>query len=425
MRPVNQVPAHWSKDFVEHLRTVHFALLAVSAGLILLVLSAREYNPNTALAQVEEILNLKQVWSINWVEQYGKESKAVYPWSIGRDISGDYVVGYLLATDDEGRDHNYVVDCTFPQENWYQISGTHEVSPARFPETLEDFHKWWDGLREPYKIYVPEQIALVNEGSGSDKFDVYIRPDDRTKDHIKARFSIDQSPRLDDERLYYYFEAETPEVGRDAIVGIPIARVRQYEVTQQAIGNRYSKFRAGPFNESFADLRSATNNYTDLPLIDIKEFLHDEASKGQEVFEAFGMKFPAGRVALWGTILLTSVQLYFVVYLRQLSGKLRADDPGWDVPWVGMDTSGLGQIILFVSLIALPVAAMALLGGRAFLVWRNAALPDDWWHRLLHRSEPFALATALIASICLGILSWRYRPKVEAEEPPYSSPLFY
>lgn len=23
MRPVNQVPAHWSKDFVEHLRTVH------------------------------------------------------------------------------------------------------------------------------------------------------------------------------------------------------------------------------------------------------------------------------------------------------------------------------------------------------------------------------------------------------------------
>jgi hypothetical protein len=119
------------------------------------------------------------------------------------------------------------------------------------------------------------------------------------------------------------------------------------------------------------------------------------------------------------------VQLYFVVYLRQLSGKLRADDPGWDVPWVGMDTSGLGQIILFVSLIALPVAAMALLGGRAFLVWRNAALPDDWWHRLLHRSEPFALATALIASICLGILSWRYRPKVEAEEPPYSSPLFY
>jgi hypothetical protein len=58
MRPtrqsVNQVPAHWSKDFVEHLRTVHFALIAVAAGLILLVLSAREYNAVTALVLLSD-----------------------------------------------------------------------------------------------------------------------------------------------------------------------------------------------------------------------------------------------------------------------------------------------------------------------------------------------------------------------------------
>lgn len=52
-------PAHWSKDFVEHLRTVHFALIAVSAGLILLVLSSKEYNAVSALVQVEEITELK------------------------------------------------------------------------------------------------------------------------------------------------------------------------------------------------------------------------------------------------------------------------------------------------------------------------------------------------------------------------------
>jgi hypothetical protein len=67
MRPVNQVPAHWSKDFVEHLRTVHFALIAVSAGLILLVLSARQYNAATALVQIEEILDLKHRWCLQWV----------------------------------------------------------------------------------------------------------------------------------------------------------------------------------------------------------------------------------------------------------------------------------------------------------------------------------------------------------------------
>src|SRR6202023_2887975 len=115
--------------------------------------------------------------------------------------------------------------------------------------------------------------------------------------------------------------------------------------------------------------------FVDLPLEDTKEFLHDEASNGQEIFEAFGMKFPAGRVTLWGELLLLSVQLYFFIYLRQLSGKLNADDPGWDVPWVGMDTSALGQAILFVSLVALPIGAMGLLGGQAFLIWRKSPPP--------------------------------------------------
>jgi hypothetical protein len=90
-----------------------------------------------------------------------------------------------------------------------------------------------------------------------------------------------------------------------------------------------------------------------------------------------------------------------------------------------MDTSRLSQIILFVSLVLLPVGAMALLGGQAFLTWPKTGLLDGSWHRLLHRSEPLALAVALIVSICLGIGSWRYRPSVEPEEPSCPSPLFY
>jgi hypothetical protein len=66
-KPVDQVPAHWSKDFVEHLRTVHFALIAVSAGLILLVLSARKYDAIVALVQIEEIIDLQKQWSPQWI----------------------------------------------------------------------------------------------------------------------------------------------------------------------------------------------------------------------------------------------------------------------------------------------------------------------------------------------------------------------
>jgi hypothetical protein len=55
-------PGHWSKDFVEHLRTVNFTLVAVSVGLILL-LSSKSYDAALALTRVEEILQLEPLVS--------------------------------------------------------------------------------------------------------------------------------------------------------------------------------------------------------------------------------------------------------------------------------------------------------------------------------------------------------------------------
>jgi hypothetical protein len=51
--------SHWSKDFVEHLRTVHFALLAVSAGLLVLAISKSDYNARKARIEIEEIARMK------------------------------------------------------------------------------------------------------------------------------------------------------------------------------------------------------------------------------------------------------------------------------------------------------------------------------------------------------------------------------
>jgi hypothetical protein len=196
-------------------------------------------------------------------------------------------------------------------------------------------------------------------------------------------------------------------------------------VSQGTIGSAFRNIRRGRFEESFADLSFAASDYADLPLEDIKDFLHDDAAKGQEVFEAFGMKFPAGKVTVWGFILILGVQLYFFVYLRQLSGKLRADDAGWDVPWVGMDTSALSRAMLVSTLVFLPPTAMALLGSQAFVVWRKTPLPLDGWHRWSLGSEPYAFALGLIASFFLGVFSWRYRPRVKAEEPVAASPMFF
>jgi hypothetical protein len=155
-------------------------------------------------------------------------------------------------------------------------------------------------------------------------------------------------------------------------------------------------------------------------LKDARERLHDKSIKGQDGFEAFGMKFPVERITLWGAVLVVSVQLYLLIYLRRLRGRLRPDDPGWDVPWVGMDDDTASLAIMFCSIVLLPIFAMILLGYQSIRV--KQFLSDTTWIR---RIEFIGLAFALLASVGLGVLSWRYRPKLEPQEPPESTPLFY
>ncbi len=52
--PANKGTVHWSKDFVEHLRTVHFALIVVAAALVIAGSTADSARYATALTQILE-----------------------------------------------------------------------------------------------------------------------------------------------------------------------------------------------------------------------------------------------------------------------------------------------------------------------------------------------------------------------------------
>ena len=57
--------------FVEHLRTVQFTLVTIAAGLILLVLTSKPYNPAVALIELEKIIELKTPWSPDLIKRIG------------------------------------------------------------------------------------------------------------------------------------------------------------------------------------------------------------------------------------------------------------------------------------------------------------------------------------------------------------------
>jgi hypothetical protein len=205
----------------------------------------------------------------------------------------------------------------------------------------------------------------------------------------------------------------------------------QYEIPikQQGLLYFFPNWQTGTFRASFYDLDEATRGYGTLTLDRVNKLLTEENTKSSEVFEAFGMKFPAGQITLWGDILLLSVQLYFLVYLRQLSGKLKPEDAGWDVPWIGMNSSVTAKAISYLSFVILPVVTAICVG------WQGAVRAsigylyrtDQWfwfhlranpwtWHYTVPL-EVFLLILAALASGYLGLLSWKYRPQI-APEPP-------
>jgi hypothetical protein len=140
------------------------------------------------------------------------------------------------------------------------------------------------------------------------------------------------------------------------------------------------------------------------------------------------MKFPAGQVTLWGIVLLVSVELYFFLYLRQLSGKLGAGEPGWDVPWIGMDLSRLAQSIFFVTIVLLPNGAVALLAWRRifslfprFSLNRTVGLLSIWG-RIgelpgAAKTEVFTMIVASLMSVFLTIVCWKSRPHLVVTVP--------
>lgn len=437
-------PLHWSREFVEHLRAVHFALIAVSAGLILLGLSAKQYNALAALVQVEEVLQLKKDWSLAWIQQYAETEPPRNPrngestspsdldrWLYSSDIEPiketDVYGQVIWSKPQRGYEDRVVLHCLYPKENWHQLSNTNpDWSPSTFPRTLNEFASWWEGLKNPYTIYVPSEISDEGQVWGGPKRLVgrFVRGTAGTSEKtLRAEIQLTLDVREDDDEYFYVAMLDGLR-----ILTIPINQVTGYKVTQGTISRGYlHSVHPGDFGEVFSDLsRASEGGWGDLELETLRGFIHDEASKGPEVFEAFGMKFPSAEVTLWGIILLLSIQLYLLLYLRQLSGKLDPADAAWQVPWIGMNPSGMARCTFFVTVVPLPVLAVMFLIVRRALASlgprRDLGLPHDLL-TILQTSWPPKLFMILSLFVCfcslvLAAYTWRYRPL-----PALASPL--
>jgi hypothetical protein len=420
-------PAHWSKDFVEHLRTVHFTLIGVATTLILIVLSAKPYNPIVALRQIRQILELKKMWSPDQIRTVGTTTSEHRVTSgYGSDLMGmgeknvpvdseviDLRIGeegrvfYRKVMWQEHPRRSTVVQFSIPV-SWLKYGKEADWSPEEFPRTPSDFRRWWEHLTHGYRIILPTMIS-VSDGYISDgasrKIGRILKgdPNKAKPGNLAPRETIELDSGIDQKYDMPVYAGWTSD---NSIVSFPIGEYLQVAVTQQTLCKYFENWKTGAFDTAFADLAHATHDLEVLQFEDLEKIISEEAAKGSEVFEAFGMKFPAGQISLWGIVTLLGVQLYFFVYLKQLSGTLRPNDPGWDVPWLGMNTSFLARVVFFVSTVLLPLFALSALAARGIFQLTRPIQWDRWTV-----AKTAILVGVLIPASVLALL-WKNRPKL-------------
>jgi hypothetical protein len=415
---------HWSKDFVEHLRSVHFALIGTAVAVLIIAFSAKPYNKAEATKELQQIQQLKLKWSPDLVKSMGERQavRSRIP-TLGSeldDLTAHTAIGSVLYV----RTKQDVYIAKLPEDNWIVTcpATAYRISIRDVPDVVSDFRQWWDELGSgcyvlfPIKVYEPKLIGFEMPETPAE---IILREEMESKRVPKTpNKPVDTNLDLICETHYCDQIMLNADLGFGQRIVIPVSSKTIFRVSRQTLSSFVSGTNLS-FRQAFAELNALSEitgkrTFSELGV---------ELAKPSEsvVFEAFGLKFPADLVIAGGMISILCVQLYFFVYLRRLRGKLKQSDAGWDVPWIGMDCTALARIIFLGTVSVLPPLSMSILiasEGRFSRLYLLGVIPG--WDRF-----KWLVALAVVGiSVSLSILCWRNRPQLTSDGPSCSPAQF-
>jgi hypothetical protein len=444
-------PGHWSKDYVEHLRGVHFALVTVAVGLILL-LSSKTYDAKMAVEQMDLVTRTNELWARGGTEESPTEYTLPHDGHPIR-LSRNFFFGIVNST-------NQLFTFQIREPNEFRCHFYYSLfNPRPSAHDLNEFRDVWDEFSEP--VFEDSVTSLASGRVGQtprqtdpktltlpgDTEPVTIKVLDQHIDQAATgpfttsgivELSLDFRPCSTENPL------ATELVGRygSRTFIFNVATIARSGVLPPVNSDSDDVFRFlpdqarpqihAPFDLVFSDLVEASKGRMNENLATLSSDVHSQANKGDEALDAFGVKIPSEQVTRWGLIVLVGVQLYFLMYLKQLSKKLTPNDPAWDVPWMAMDQSRLAKTLLFVSVLCLPIYAASLVAVRALEEFPNQSLlgviysfrVDHLLITIQHLRQNVLILIGFIASVRLSILCWKYRPRLEEEKSVAPAQLF-
>jgi hypothetical protein len=417
--------SHWSKDFVEHLRTVHFALVLVAAVLIVTGTNTESSRLSVALTQIQQIAKLERQWSSvppRLYEQAMLDAKLPLAW--------DFEVSTRVPADFE----KYEFDTRFwsvpakviSQAEPWKFQGTR--MPAEL-ESLSDFRDFWNTLnggiklrlmkpptekstcKQSVELHWPEftQVIIHRSEAGARSAPWCAVNDDAPDGpKLNVEYEFEEGPlidgvsevimtgssnlRLQQTSSYYKQGAKEPISVTEIHLDSEFVRIDESYLKKIL----FNDWRSGNFDVAFPELSSVSTGISTLEISDAVRRLESEAAAAEKSISVLGFTVPVPQLSLWGVLILLSLQLYLWLHLHELTTRIEPDAEGWNVAWVGVYRTKAALAVAVVSCLILPAVASTTLAYRlssTTLHYRRTLLTMSW--------------TAVLLSCLIGLFTVR------------------
>jgi hypothetical protein len=438
--PKKQSEAHWSKDYIEHLRSIHFFLILAAVTGIVFGLTPTKAERETAQHQLRMILGF-----------------------IGRQQQD---IDDALKHSTDPRDGQFLTIVAGPERYFLDMPEVIVLLPICDPGSRGNrnlgstetgsvsFNTWRDGFVD--MVNLDSFITKWNSTHCGVEGGVFYIESVRggawgtsIGDIPLAKFAGNSSTLL--QRNYkfarismslpqpdmgkYINEIDEPDIHtdnvtdkRDVLFTLDVDETRfnifaqgtyQQEPTAAgAFGNHFyvedisdiSTVMKGPkfdcygdFKSCFPELYRATQDKQSWSLKDVTEAVDGEVANAEKQFELGGIKFPSEDISAGGIILMITVLAYFCLHLRELSPKIKSTDSGLEVAWLGLYSSWFAYALMWSSILLVPVYSVALLGVKA-------SQYDGVLRHVRYYSKPLFLwmFVPCLVTATLGVLSCLY-----------------
>jgi len=409
-RAAEQNSPHWSADFVEHIRTVHFALVGVCLALVGVIQFKKPLELTTAQYQLQEIKSAVDGWNTEEIFQnvfssLGLNSAGPMYMPAGGTLENAFLLNSHICVMSEAMAillpaSNGSAGHMIYRDKWKEVL-------FKKPSSLREFRDFWD--RRPIVLSFTstnrtgEKILLARRNGSNQVLEYHLGKIDFPSGSYEAP-NISLTDQKQQQSIADLLKVSPGmfvlswQVGEDqALLPVLISQITLN--VQPALIRTRPYWKSGAFSDSFSNLDKATATLQDKSFEAISSNFQEEASKPKtDSFEVFGVKFPVEKATRWGILLIVGIQLYLWIHLHELSPRLKEGDAGWDVAWIGVYRSLPARILFIASTALLPVVTIAALGNHALrdataLIWAT-------------------YITALMASLLLAYLIARSVPRL-------------